>query len=436
MLNTVTHKDELQRDLLTGLVTGFSALQAIDAWRGEAGERPFIQATLIGLNRFDTVNLAYGEQAGDSALVEVAARIQRFAEDDALGPILVARTKGGNFLLASSKPCSRERWQWLAEELLERIAVPIRNPEAGIVRLSPRAVLYGGVIDSADEMFAHLEDAQKRLQLQSAARLLWADRNIMLAGRPTQLLEADLLAALDRDEIQIFYQPQFSTADGKLLGAEALARWQHPELGRIGATALFAIAERADHVSQLSRHIVRKAIEGAVSWPQSLRLSLNVTPADLASGNFAEEMIATVNEAGFPINRLTLEITEHTLVTELDRSAMQLAQLEALGMRIALDDFGAGFCNFRYLKQLPLHYLKLDRSMVEGIVSDARDLAVFRGIVAMAKALDLLIIAEGIESAEQLRVITEEGCESYQGFLSAKPMTGDDFQALITKTLL
>ncbi|MXP25444.1 EAL domain-containing protein [Altererythrobacter indicus] len=436
MLSPIMYDDELQRDLLTGLVSGFSAMEAIDSWRGEAGERPFVHATLIGLNRFDTVNLAYGEEAGDSALVEVAARIQRFAEGDAVGPVLVSRIKGGSFLLASSKPCSRERWQWLAEELLERIAVPIRNPEAGIVRLSPRAVLYGGVIDSAGEMFAHLEDAQRSLQVQSGARLLWADRNIMLAGRPTQLLEADLLTALDRDEIQIFYQPQFSAADGKLLGAEALARWQHPELGRIGATALFAIAERADHVSQLSRHIVRKAIAGAVPWPKSLRLSLNVTPADLASGNFAEEFIATVNDAGFPIERLTLEITEHTLVTELDRSAMQLAQLAALGMRIALDDFGAGFCNFRYLKQLPLHYLKLDRSMVEGITHDARDLAVFRGIIAMAQALDLLVIAEGIETAEQLSVIAEEGCESYQGFLSARPMTGEDFQRLVAKTSL
>ncbi|WP_183029936.1 GGDEF domain-containing phosphodiesterase [Altericroceibacterium spongiae] len=428
------HIDEKRRDVLTGLLARGPALQDIEGWRGDAGERPFIHAMLIALNRFETVNLAYGEETGDGALIEVAARIQHFAEHNMESPLLIARANGGSFLLATSKPCSRERWQWLSEELLEQIAAPIRHPETGAVRLSPRVVLYGGVIDSADDMYGELEQAQKQLQNQAGGgRLVWADRTVMLTGRPTQLLEADLLTALDRNEIEIFYQPQFATVDGHLIGAEALARWQHPELGRIGATALFAIAERADHVGHLSHHIARKAIEGAVNWPDFLRLSLNVTPADLESGNFAEDMMAAVAAAKFPIERLTLEITEHTLVTELDRSAMQLALLEKKGMRIALDDFGAGFCNFRYLKQLPLRYLKLDRSMVEGIASDARDLAVFRGIMAMAKALGLSVIAEGIENEEQLRVITEEGCDSYQGFFRAKPMTGDRFQKFAEK---
>ena len=185
----------------------------------------------------------------------------------------------------------------------------------------------------------------------------------------------------------MLYQPQFACGDDLLVGAEALARWQHPELGRIGAKALFAIAERADHVGQLSRRIARTALAGARGWPKGLQLSLNITSADLSTRDFADTIAAALVEADFSPDRLTLEITEQALVSDLENSAARLQQLADLGIRVALDDFGAGFCNFRYLKLLPLHMLKLDRSMVDGIADDPRDLAVLRGIIAMAQAL-------------------------------------------------
>ena len=131
-----------------------------------------------------------------------------------------------------------------------------------------------------------------------------------------------------------------------------------------------------------------------------------------------------------PPDRLTLEITEEALLTDLDRSASGLAKLRDIGIRIALDDFGAGFCNFRYLKLLPLHYLKLDRVMVDDIVDDPRDLAVFRAILTMAQALGLKVIAEGIENEDQRALIAREGCDYYQGFLRAQPMSAEDFAAL------
>ena len=216
--------------------------------------------------------------------------------------------------------------------------------------------------------------------------------------------------AIDRDEIAIVFQPQFALPGEKLSGAEALARWDHAELVRIGAGALFTIAERADHVTHLSSHVARRALEQAREWPGDLRLSLNVTPADLASGSYSDRLLDLLKEVGFPPRRLTLEITEQALLQDIGLAASTMADLSAQGLRIALDDFGAGFCNFRYLKVLPLHYLKLDRTMVEGIASDARDRAVLRGIVAMAHALDLAVIAEGIESEDQLAVVAEEGC--------------------------
>jgi diguanylate cyclase len=160
-------------------------------------------------------------------------------------------------------------------------------------------------------------------------------------------------------------------------------------------------------------------------------LSLNVTPADLASWSFAADLHDVIRASGFPAARLTLEVTEQALLEDIKLAARSLAEVVKQGVRIALDDFGAGFCNFRYLKVLPLHYLKLDRAMVDSIAEDPRDLAVLRAIVAMAGALGLEVIAEGVETEAQAEAVTREGCAYLQGFLRAHPMSAGDFGRLV-----
>ncbi len=423
---------EPARDALTGLPDAAAVAARLGAWLadGAGHERGTVHGLLIGLRRLDAVNLAFGEAAGDGALLAVSSRLAHFAAEELGGQWLAARWGGSAFMLLSNEPCSRERWQWLAEMLAETVAAPISGG-AGTMRLSPRVALLRALPgEDAGAIFDRLSQTLALVQSQPARRVLWADGETSLTGRTAAQLEADLLHALDRDEIEVLYQPQFALADDRLTGAEALARWQHPELGRIGAAALFAIAERADHVAQLSRHIARRALADASVWPGNVRLSLNVTATDLTQTAFAAEMGALITQSGFPAERLTLEVTEQALVVDLERVARQLAEIAASGVCLALDDFGAGFCNFRYLKLLPLHLLKLDRAMVEGIASDPRDLAVLRAIVAMAQALDLRVIAEGIETEEQRALVAAEGCESYQGFLRAQPMSAAEFAAL------
>jgi len=216
-------------------------------------------------------------------------------------------------------------------------------------------------------------------------------------------------------------------ASNRLIGAEALARWNHPELGRIGAGGLFAIAERTDHIPQLSRQIARQALRAAAQWPGDLRLSLNVTPNDLAADDFADNFADLLQDSGFSGWRLTLEVTEQVLLADIAAAATAFAALAAGGIRFALDDFGAGFCNFRYLKLLPLHYLKLDRAMIEGVAADPRDLAVLRAMIAMARALELDVIAEGVETEGQRLLAAAEGCKAYQGFLRSVPLSADEF---------
>ena len=425
-----------QRDALTGL-PGIAAVRTrLDLWNGQKrgeGEGTRLHALLLGLRRFDTVNMAYGQAAGDAALAAVAARISQFAGRELDGPWLAARTGGSNFILIANEACSRQRWQLFAGQLADLIARPIVLAGAE-VRLSPRAALLRGVGgEGAELVLDRLSQTFENMGRQHGRRLAWADGEATRPGRTAAQLESDLLHAIDGDQIEVVFQPQFALPADVLTGAEALARWNHPRLGRIGAGALFTIAERADHVVPLSRHIARKALESARPWCDKLRMSLNVTPFELASDGYGDELLAILAEAGFPPAQLTLEVTEQALVTDIQLAARTLAKLSESGMRVGLDDFGAGFCNFRYLKLLPLHYLKLDRSMVDGINGDGRDLAVFRAILAMAKALGLEVIAEGIENEAQRATISREGCDYYQGFLRAKPLSAIAFAALASR---
>ncbi|MBN8499748.1 MAG: EAL domain-containing protein [Sphingomonadales bacterium] len=421
-----TDSFSLCSDALTGLPGRDSARARLAEWL-DLGKP--VHALLIGLRRFDALNLAYGSGAGDVALAEVANRIRQFAHSELGGAWIAARGGGGQFLLMSTEPCSRERWQLVGAQVLNALAGPIATG-GHTLRLSPRGALLrslGG--EEADSLLDRLSQTLATVMNSPARRLGWADGEVIRAGRSAAQLEADLLQALDRNEIEVVYQPQWSCGDDRLIGGEALARWNHPKLGRIGAGALFAIAERADHVVPLSRLIAATALAGARDWPRDLRLSLNVTPNDLAQDGFAQEFAGLVAQSGYRPERLTLEVTEQVLLADVAQAASALESLAGQGMRVALDDFGAGFCNFRYLKLLPLHYLKLDRSMIEG-AGNSRDLAVLRAIIAMAGALDLAVIAEGVESEAQRELAAAEGCESYQGFLRAEPMGAADFIAL------
>lgn len=414
------------RDALTGLAGVDAVRERLRAW-GQEGSTT-LHALLIGLRRFDAVNLAYGTATGDLALAEVAARLTHFSASELDGKWLAARAGGGSFLVVANQACSRERWHLYAEQLAEVIAGPIARG-TGTLRLSPRIALLRVLAEEDGE--AILDRLGQALEAMPAGRrVVWADGATARPGRTAAQLEADVLAALDGDEIEVLYQPQYALPGGGLSGAEALARWNHPLLGRMGAGALFAAAERADHVAQLSRHVASLALATAADWPADLRLSLNVTAADLAEGGYARRLRAKLRQSGMAPERLTLEVTEQALLSDIQLAGDTLRKLSADGVRIALDDFGAGFCNFRYLKLLPLDYLKLDRSMIEGVTSDARDLAVLRGIVAMARALDLEVIAEGIESDAQRALIAAEGCAYFQGFLAAQPMSADDFAEL------
>jgi len=419
-------------DFLTGLVGADAARDWLNAAaRGADGEP---KVMLISLPRLQTVNLAYGKPAGDQVLVDVAHRIDDFAQSEIASEAgddpLIARLAGGQFLLGSQRAPGRERWQYLAE-VLGRVIGRALTVEGDALHLVPRiALLDVRQGDSGDGVIDRLAQAAATLERLPGRRVLWGDEGDSVPGGSIALLEADLLGAMHRDEITVLFQPQFDCRSGALAGAEALARWQHPRFGRISAETLFAVADRGDHVAQLSHHIARRALMLAARWPKPLRMSLNITAEDFALGDVVGSVRGLLASSGFAPERLTLEITEQSLIGDFETCALALETLAGDGVRIALDDFGTGFSNFRALKALPLDTLKLDRSLVRDIALDPRDRAIVAAMIAMARALDLKVIAEGIESEAQLAILAEEGCDLFQGFLRSGPVSAEDFAAL------
>ena len=210
---------------------------------------------------------------------------------------------------------------------------------------------------------------------------------------------------------------------------EALARWRHDDYGLIDAGTMFALAEKNDFTRPLSEHIRFLALTEAVKWPKSMnhiRLALNLTAQDIASPKFLEQIALHINVSEFPAHRLTFEITETALMPNLEKAKEKLLALKKMGASIAIDDFGTGYSNFLYLRQLPIDYLKLDKSLLTDAVDNGQANIILRAIIAMANALNVRIIAEGVEHSQQLEMLKKEGCDIIQGFLRARPMSSSE----------
>lgn len=256
------------------------------------------------------------------------------------------------------------------------------------------------------------------------------------AGSAEPSFASGLERALAADEIEILFQPQVEIASGRIVGAEALARWQQPELGELGAETLFGLAARAGLLPSLSAHVQRRAICMAAEWPEPLRglqLSINITAGDAGQADFPQSLKLVLAECGFEPGRLTVEVTETELIENLHDAAAMLAALRESGIRVALDDFGTGFSSLLYLKALPLDAIKIDKRLMEDIAGSDRDRVVVSGAIAMAKALDLKVIAEGVEEERQLDLLRQASCDIYQGFLCSPPVDAARLAELVSR---
>ncbi len=419
------------RDPLTGLGDNRSAR----AWLTERlrEEKASVVIVLLSVSRYDAINAAFGRAVGDAVLQAAARRIERQAEPDG-SRVMVARVAGAEFAILLAAPATAEDGRFLAGELIEAIGRPFMSGDHVITLGSRAGVAMSQPGEDAADLLrrASLALAEARSPEGPPVRLLSAtDDSDTKRG---ERLEVDLRRALDRNEIEIRFQPQVSVISGTIEGVEALARWNHPEFGELGASTLFGAAERSDYLGQISEHVQRHAIREAADWPESLnllRLSLNITATDIVRPAFASTFALWVQECGFSPERLTVEVTESGLIEDLAGAASLLAELRGSGFRVAIDDFGTGYSSLAYLKALPLDYLKIDKRLSQDIAGSARDRIVVRSVIDLARSLGLDVIAEGVETEEQLALLAQEGCTLYQGYLCSAPLDSAGLVRLI-----
>ena len=433
----------LHRDPLTGLATAHHALGWLRGLLG--GERnPAAALLLIGVGRFAAINAAHGQPAADALLQAVAERLARIVGEGGSGGVrLVARMPGAEFALVLPSPVTLVDAVALARRVVASFDTPFAS-NARIVHLAVRVgvvVAEGGGDDGdAERLFrqagAALADART-----GPPGTIEIFRGAGDGGDPLARLadlESDLRLAIADDGFEVVYQPQValggSARRGRIAGVEALVRWRHPVFGPLSAETLLDVAASAEFATEFGASIRAKALREAATWPAALsgiQLSVNVTAGDLRAPDFADTLGLAIAASGFPRERLVLEITESDLIENLDAAAATLADLRARGIRIALDDFGTGYSSLAYLKSLPLDMLKLDKRLTRDLAGQRRDRVVVRVVVALARALGIRVVAEGVETAEELALVAAARCDWYQGFLCSAPMPGRELAGFV-----
>ena len=398
-------------------------------WLGGPATAP-VTLLLLGIKDLKQINDRLGRLTGDSVIRSVGQQIRAFAEQQ-LSPIrLMARMPGREFLLVVDGNAGGRQLELAAQKLLEMVSVDLSEGD-GPLHINPRiGIALSQPGENRQGLASRAAEALAKAYNRKGKRFIIADANHARKADTTALLDAATRAALIERQILILLQPQFDVATGRLVGAEALARLAHPDLGEVSAGELFASADRCDLREELSHLIQERAITLAAKWPaalNNLRLAVNLGAEEL-NDNYGPRLIQLLSDTGFAADRLTLELTEESLIRDLSLAAGQLEFLRAKGVRIAVDDFGTGYSSLAYLKALPLDYLKLDKSMTPDIIGTGKDRVILRAVIAMAKALGIAIIAEGVERPEELEMLKAEGCDFFQGFLRAPPLSPAEFE--------
>jgi EAL domain-containing protein (putative c-di-GMP-specific phosphodiesterase class I) len=247
-------------------------------------------------------------------------------------------------------------------------------------------------------------------------------------------LEADLRRAIERSELELYYQPKIDIATGRLLGAEALLRWHHPRLGMVSPVRFIPIAEEAGLIIDVGRWVLHEAGRQLKKWQKQglgLSVSVNVSPAQFTRAAILSDVRQLLSATGIAPQALVLEVTESLLMSNIDEAVAQLKAIRALGVRISVDDFGTGYSSLGYLRWLPLDELKIDRSFVKGLPGEKDSVAIVNAVIAMAHALNLEVVAEGVETAAQLDALQAMRCDAFQGYLCSPPVPVADFARFV-----
>jgi len=385
----------------------------------------------LGLDGFQIINDSLGHEVGDELLREVARRLTHAV---AMGAT-VARLSGDEFMIMQECSNPVKEASFLAQQLLKDISRPILlNDQEIVITASVGISVYPSDGQEAAHLIKNADTAMSRAKLQgkNAYQFFTTEMNAVALKR--LILENQLRKVLARNELQLFYQPQVELSTGKIVGVEALLRWQHPELGMLSPNKFIAVAEEMGLIVQIGEWVLQTACQQSYVWQHSdvsrLRVSVNVSSRQFQQSDLLTTVKNALSHTDLEPAYLELELTESVLMEE-DRGNRNgcfrvLSELQDMGMQIAIDDFGTGYSSLSYLKRFPINTLKIDRSFVKDICSNNDDAAITSAIIAMAHSLQLSVVAEGVETQEQLAFLHLKQCEIAQGYLFSPPIPSQD----------
>lgn len=417
-------------DRLSGLMNRTGFFVALDEMVEEAarGEQS-VTLLYLDLDGFKEVNDAYGHGTGDTLIRSVAAGLRMLVSED----VVLARVGGDEFAIAvlSVEPGGQatilcERILGFFEEpfvIGERVAVI--GTSIGIA-ISPRGVVSGGELVRRADMAMYRAKDGGRSRSEYYKPEMDAEREERLH------LEIDLRIAIERRELMVVYQPVVSAADGRIVGVEALARWNRKGHGAVSPDVFIPIAETSGLIDQLGLFVLHRACETLKRWP-SLKLSVNVSPGQFRDPAFPQNVASVLRKTEARSADITLEMTEGYFIQNADRAKTSMAELRRLGVHIALDDFGAGFSSVGYLRQFGFDRMKIDKSLIHALDHERSAVDMLHATVALARSLDIPVTAEGVETDAQALQLRLTGCDQLQGYLFGQPMTADDIDGLFQR---
>jgi diguanylate cyclase len=379
----------------------------------------------LDLDRFKEVNDLFGHATGDKVLQLVASRVSAVLGERQM----LARLGGDEFAILLpdiADPAAAGRF---AETILEALRAPgSGEPSDSHIATSIGIAVCPDDAPDRQSLLSHADTALYRAKTEGRNTYRFFEAKMGAEVRERRLLEHDLRLALARDELRLSYQPQHEAKSGSIVGFEALLRWRHPIRGEISPAVFIPIAEETGAILQIGDWVLRTACREAASWPQPLKIAVNVSAVQLYNASFFQELHQVLIETGLSPRRLEIEITETALVRDFNRALAMLRQIKALGVAIAMDDFGTGYSSLSNLRAFPFDRIKIDRSFIKSVNSNEQAATIVRAVLGLGRGLGLPVLAEGVETGEELQFLQEEMCDEVQGYLLGRPAAIGSFR--------
>ena len=405
--------------------------QAI-ASRGSSVSRLSINILSISLDRFSRVNDNLGYLVGDLLIQAVAERLKNCVSDSDF----LAHLQADRFALILITDDQAEAVIQIAQNILTTLSQPfIMEGHEVFITASIGIACYPAHGNNIDTLVKNATLAMFSAKKQTGNTYQFYSSD-MQGGSANQLaLETSLRYALDRKEFQVYYQPQVELKTGKIVGIEALVRWQHPELGLISPAIFIPLAEETGLIMPIGEWVLKTACAQTKAWQTAgfpaLRVAVNLSCRQFNQADLGESIVQTLNETGLAPEFLELEITESVLTQDEQAAIKTLSELKLLGIQISIDDFGTGYSSLSYLKKFPFSNLKIDRSFIRHITGDTRSKNITRAIIQMAHSLNLKVIAEGVEAPEELGFLCQHHCDEIQGYFFCRPVPPEELEKLL-----